>query len=281
MAAVTSVIALIKSFVIDYGAVVLVLSLISASACGCGFYKLWRKSNPVKKKETPKPEKKEENKENCGENLDEINFCTKCGRKLANDSIFCSGCGAKVRESEENKVELLSPMDFYKEVLSTLHTFAEKEGLCKKGAIVIPELLPIGQKTVLSFLNDQFLNAELKDNPAQFYYVVSSFAYQCGMIFAAEWRDDFSSLDDDFVSQVIADGPWEHVKLLFQEDLGMDQEDFNTLCQKVFEEWIVLHEPYWNLEDPRKYTFNALLAVYQLGVSTILSTGSSPVESKN
>ena len=104
----------------------------------------------------------------------------------------------KVQDNIESlymEKELLSLIEFYKEALSKLHNFAEYEGLCDKGLIGIPELIPIGQKTVLSFLNDTYLNMEFRNNPAQFYYVVASFCLQCGIIFAAKWRDDFSALN--------------------------------------------------------------------------------------
>ena len=173
--------------------------------------------------------------------------------------------------------EPLSPKEFYKEAILKFHKQAEENGLCNKGIVAIPELIAIGQKTVLAFLRDQYLNLEYGNNPNQFYYVVSSFCLQCGIIFAAEWRDNFSSLNQDYVDRVIADGPWEHVELLFKEDLGMSKDEFNELCKRTYDLWLELHDPYWKLDDPREYTFNALLAVFQLGISIILSVGSSPI----
>jgi hypothetical protein len=48
---------------------------------------------------------------------------------------------------------------------------------------------------------------------------------------------------------------------------GAAREQFG---QKLYAEWKTQHEPYWALNDPRQYTFNATLASFQLGVSMIL-----------
>ena len=49
--------------------------------------------------------------------------------------------------------------------------------------------------------------------------------------------------------------------------MGNQGNDFFPI---IFEKWIAIHEPYWKLADPRDYTFKAMLASYQLGVSMIL-----------
>ena len=73
-----------------------------------------------------------------------------------------------------------------------------------------------------------------------------------------------------FVNKIIKDGPWEHVEPLFKKDLEMTKEQFEQFGQKLYAEWKTQHEPYWALNDPRQYTFNATLASFQLGVSMIL-----------
>ena len=39
---------------------------------------------------------------------------------------------------------------------------------------------------------------------------------------------------------------------------------------EIFRRWVALHEPYWKLRDPRDYTYRAMVAGYQLGVSMML-----------
>ncbi len=45
------------------------------------------------------------------------------------------------------------------------------------------------------------------------------------------------------------------------------QTDFYSA---IYDEWIDIYEPYWEMRDPREYTLKAILAAYQLGVSMIL-----------
>ena len=49
-----------------------------------------------------------------------------------------------------------------------------------------------------------------------------------------------------------------------------DPEIENAFYRSIFDLWLKMHEPYWDLKDPREYTFKAMLAAYQLGISMIL-----------
>lgn len=61
------------------------------------------------------------------------------------------------------------------------------------------------------------------------------------------------------------------VKLALLAQLGLtDNEKENAFYRVIFERWMAMHEPYWKLSDPRDYTFKAMVAAYQLGVSMIL-----------
>ncbi len=175
--------------------------------------------------------------------------------------------GKKKNESSDN---MLSPREFYTRCVEDYHNTAAKHGLAKKGLVLIPELVPIGQKTVLAFLKDVFFQTEFRDDAALYHYVIMSLSLQAGIVFAAKWHEDFAGLDDAFVDQIIVEGPADACKPCLRK-LGLtDNEKENEFYRAIFQRWLALHEPYWKLSDPREYTFNAMLAAYQLGISLIL-----------
>ena len=151
-----------------------------------------------------------------------------------------------------------------------LAEYAKAQGYANKGLIFIPELIPLGQKAVLAYLQDPFITFEYSSAPDTYYYVVNSFAFQTGIIYGAAWHESYSALTGGFADKVIKDGPWEHVEPLFKKDLEMSKEEFERFGQELYTLWKNQHEAYWKLNDPRQYTFNATLASFQLGVSMIL-----------
>ena len=155
--------------------------------------------------------------------------------------------------------------------MTEYHNTAAKRGLAKKGLILIPELVPIGQKTVLAFLKDPFFQDEFQGNTALYYYAIMSLSLQAGIVFAVKWHENFAALDDSYVKQVIDEGPADACKPYLKKMGLTDNAKENEFYRAVFQQWMALHEPYWSLPDPREYTFNATLAAYQLGISMILA----------
>lgn len=52
-----------------------------------------------------------------------MGFCTKCGRQLADDAVFCDGCGQRLqaapppRQAAPQTVETVPPRDYKQEAL--------------------------------------------------------------------------------------------------------------------------------------------------------------------
>ncbi len=160
---------------------------------------------------------------------------------------------------------------FYTDCVEVFHNEAMKNGFAKRGVIFIPELIPMGEKAVLAFLQDQFFAFEFGNNPAQYYYVILSLAIQAGIAFGEKWHLDFSGLKNGYVDQMIEEGPADEANRILTDTIGLvGNQQQNEFYQKIYEKWIECHEPYWALSDPRQYTFNAMLAGYQLGISMIL-----------
>lgn len=163
-----------------------------------------------------------------------------------------------------------SPQSFYTSCLKDYHDTAKKLGYAERDMIFIPELLGYGQKAVLWFLKNDDLQRQIPD-PANYYYVAVNTAIRCGILFGLKWHLDFGGLQaPGYVESVMETGPSVLSKDIIKKDLGMDDEAFGEFCQAIFMRWLEMHKPYWEMRDPREYTFNATLAAYQLGVSTIL-----------
>ena len=161
-------------------------------------------------------------------------------------------------------------IQFYNDCVEDYHKTANQSGFANRGLIFIPELIPIGEKTVLAFLQDPFFQMQFSGNPQVYYYAIMSLSLQAGMVFAEKWHSNFSALKSGYVDEIIAEGPADACKPLLKQ-LGLtDNEKENEFYRTIFERWMVMHEPYWKLSDPRDYTFKATVAAYQLGVSMIL-----------
>lgn len=171
--------------------------------------------------------------------------------------------------SEQSAIK--SVVSFYNDCVADFHKEAGKYGVANKGVIFIPELLPLGEKTILAFLQDQFFQVQFGNDAQTYYYVIMSLAIDAGIVYATRWHEQFSTLNS-YVDEIIETGPADDANLLlskyFSEEISTNQG--NQFFQKIFPRWIAMHEPYWELSDPRDYTFKAMLAAYQLGISMIL-----------
>lgn len=160
--------------------------------------------------------------------------------------------------------------EFYADCVKDFHAEAKKLGVATRGVIFIPELIPLGEKILLTFLQDPFFEMQFPD-PRVYYYAIMSFGIQSGIVFANKWHEDFSKLDEQF-DMVSALGPSDYANALLKEHFPFRiyHNQGNPFNQKIFDRFTKMHEPYWKLRDPRQYTFKALLAAYQLGVSMML-----------
>lgn len=174
-------------------------------------------------------------------------------------------------KKKPSEPELKGSVAFYNDCVADFHKEAMKYGVAKKGLIFIPELLPLGEKTILAYLKDPFFQMQSGGNPQAYYYLIMALSIDAGMCYATRWHEQFSTLNQ-YVNQIIEEGPADDANILlakhFPKDISENQG--NAFFQKIYPRWIAMHEPYWKLSDPRDYTFKAMLAAYQLGVSMIL-----------
>ena len=174
------------------------------------------------------------------------------------------------KDNSSQELTASSSVQFYNDCVEDYHKTAMQLGKASRGMIFIPELIPIGEKTVLAFLQDRFFQMEFGDNPQMYYYAIMSLSLQAGMVFADKWHLDYAALKRGYVDRIIDEGPADACKPLLRKIGLTDNEKENDFYRAIYERWMALHEPYWKLSDPRDYTFKATLAAYQLGISMIL-----------
>lgn len=170
---------------------------------------------------------------------------------------------------DEGKIK--DPDKFYADCVKAFHDKAMMSDVANRGLIFIPELIEPGKKIILEYLNDPFFQAQCKNNSQQYYYLIMSLIIESGICLATMWHESFSCLER-YIEDVIENGPAEDANTImnkyFSKDVIGDQG--NKFFKEIFESWLEMHEPYWNLDDSREYTVNAMVAAYQLGVSMIL-----------
>ena len=164
-----------------------------------------------------------------------------------------------------------TPEEFYNECITSYHEEAKRNEALEKGLIFIPELMSIGQKMILTFLQDPFFQSQFGNDSRIYYYVMLSLAIESGIAVSAKWHEDFGSINT-YTQQLINEGPADEANTLlikhFPESVSSEQG--NPFFNKIYKVMLEKHEPYWQLQDCRAYTFNALLAGFQLGISMML-----------
>ena len=161
--------------------------------------------------------------------------------------------------------------EFYSQCVADFHKEALKHDVAKKGLIFIPELMPVGEDVVSTFLNDEFLNAEYRHNPIQFYYAVMLFVWESGIVAAAKWHEDFSDLNG-YMTTIKIVGPAEHAEKLLKKHFpaSIAQTHGDQILRGIYPRFIEMLSPYMKQTDVNSYLCSAFLAVYQLGVSMML-----------
>ena len=178
----------------------------------------------------------------------------------------------KTSNQPSNNQSSIKPVPaFYSDCVADFHNEAMKHGIAKRGLIFIPELLPVGEKVVLAFLQDTFFQMEFKGDPGSYYYLIMSLCIDSGMCLATRWHEQFSTLNQ-YVDEIILKGPADDANALM--DIHFTREVMgnqgNVFFSKIFDRWLEMVIPYMKLSDSRDYIFKAMMAAYQLGVSMIL-----------
>ena len=105
---------------------------------------------------------------------------------------------------KKNVPEIKKPSDFYTVCVEDYHRTLKVKGYANRGLIFIPELIPMGNKAVLTFLKDPFFQAEVGGNVTQYYYLICSLSFMTGVAYAEKWHSNFSALKNGTLESVKA-----------------------------------------------------------------------------
>ena len=160
---------------------------------------------------------------------------------------------------------------FYEKCVEAFHDLAKSKKLLKKGIIQIPELAEMGVDTILTYLKEPSLQSSCND-AIHYYKTLLVMALKTGIIYSAYWHTDFQYLQLELYYDVMGYGPSDYMGKILENDLGITNEKLIRFAVDViFEKWLKLMKPYWDLQEARNYVFYSFLAIYQLGISIELS----------
>ncbi len=93
-----------------------------------------------------------------------------------------------------SKRKIQNEQAFYTECIDIFHDEAMVNGVAMKGLIFIPELMPYGEKAVLSFLNDPYYMSMCNGDATTYYFLIMALCIETGIAFAAKWHYNFDGL---------------------------------------------------------------------------------------
>lgn len=77
-------------------------------------------------------------------------------------------------------------------------------------------------------------------------------------------------MDSRYVSYLMSAGPSDEAAKIMEKQFELNTDQANLFYSKIFEKWVDVLTPYWNLAEPWEYITKAMIAAYQLGVSMVL-----------
>lgn len=154
--------------------------------------------------------------------------------------------------------------DFYAEALQSLHCFAKETGYAVGGMIYAPDLTEYGQKFILRLLNDDVFRRQFGLDAINYYFNIGVYAFSAGVYYADVWNKKVDDLKNDRLDYLMEND----VFTLAAEILNLDNTaEFEDFLNKLFDRWLEIIEPYWDISDSRDYIFRGLLIFYQIGIS--------------
>ncbi len=127
-----------------------------------------------------------------------------------------------------------------------------------------------GNEVVLLFLQNESLQRQA-NSPVNYYYRICGLVFQISTVFAERWQYESFNFNINNVD-IFDPDVMNPVKRIVENEWEISINEFNNILNEVYQAWLNIHEPYWNLSDSRNYTFNAILAVFQLGISITLNS---------
>ena len=173
------------------------------------------------------------------------------------------------RKKMDNSSSANPDVEFYNQVIETLHKQFVEKGYLKKDIIVIPEVFEKGKKSVLEILQEEDLKMHCR-TPDYYYYVLSIVSFSHGMLYADFWHKDYDQFNKTFDKYSYDDSSDLFAEEFLEEFYGLEKFKRKELFSDIFEEWKKLILPYMNNRKARDYIFASFNAVYNLGVCFVM-----------
>lgn len=155
--------------------------------------------------------------------------------------------------------------DFFAEALKILHEKAVEYGWTINGMVYAKELLPYGQTFLLQMLNDKSFQQKFGLDAVSYYFNIGCYVFCGGVFYADCWVKDTAILRaDDKLQYLTENDPYD----LAVEILSIKNSSaFEDFLSRIFDDWLEIMDPYWDMSNSRDYIFQGLLIFYQLGIS--------------
>ncbi len=163
-------------------------------------------------------------------------------------------------------------MNFYNDCVTAFHKVGQEHGYLPNGLIFIPELLEMGQQYTLDRLRDQSIIRQFGHDPVNYHYTLAMIIMHAGIRFADQWHEDYSVMKDlDYVQDAGHPSFIDEAAQVVYENITDDRTEWGEFRDEVFNVWCKLMEPKWKKPDCREEVYEAMTAMFQLGVSIILN----------
>lgn len=154
--------------------------------------------------------------------------------------------------------------DFYLEALKNLHDSAKELGYATGGMVHVADLTEYGQKFLLRLLNDEIFRQKFGLDAVSYYFNIGVYAFSAGVFYANVWDTNADELKDDQLPYIMEND----VFGLATEILKLENTaEFEEFLNRIFDDWLEIMEPYWDMTESRDYIFRGLLIFYQMGIS--------------
>ena len=155
--------------------------------------------------------------------------------------------------------------DFYVTALRDLHDKASEYGYAENGMIHVADLTEYGQKFLLQMLNDKIFQSKFGLDAVGYYFNIACYAFCGGVYYGDIWQKNPDLLKKDDRLEFLAGND---VYGLAVEILAIEETAvFDEFLNKLFDDWLEIMDPYWDMWDSREYIFRGLLIFYQIGIS--------------
>ncbi len=173
------------------------------------------------------------------------------------------------KNKNDNSNSVNPDVEFYNQVLGTLHKEFIDNCFLEKDIFFIPEVFEKGQKSVLEILQNDEVKKPCR-TPEDYYYVVAIMSFCHGMFFADLWHNDFDQFKKTFDEISYDESSVSFAGNFLEDYYGLDDFTRQGFFKNIFELWKELILPYMNDSKAREYIFTSFNAVFNLGVCFVL-----------